>query len=203
MEIRNGKAYINGKTISKAPLKDLLSLSPSDIGKLTKAQTIALEKRYMKAATGRMKTIKKQGLTSYAAEAYLGAEIPKPSTNKSTIYSVKHKVTILKEFLNAKTSTAKGIKAIYKSEETRIFGDGKGFQSEDERKRFWQAYMEFMHQNPRYYDQSTRIQQFLGRETFWRKSSFTAGDLTKLLVEIQNDEMGVDIRADAGYEPSL
>ena len=204
MEIRNGRAYINGKTIAKAPLKDLLSLSAADIGRLTKAQSLALEKRYMKAAAGRLKTIEKQKLTSYAAEAYLGAEIPKASTKASTIYSVKHKVTILKEFLNAKSSTAKGIKDIYKSEEQRIFGQGKGFRSEEERKRFWQAYMEFMHQNPRFYDQSARVQQFLGRESFWREKSFTAEDLSRIVNNMDNDITGgVDIRADVGYNPDI
>ena len=204
MEIRNGKAYINGKTIAKATLKDLLSLSASDIGKLSKAQTRALEKRYYKAAQQRLDTIYRQGLTSYAAEAYLGAERPELSKRGASVYAVKHKATILKEFLNAQSSTAKGIKKIYKDEETRIFGKNKvGFQSEEERRRFWQAYMEFMHQNPRFYDQSSRVQQFLGRESFWRERSFTANDLNSILVDMQNDELGVDIRADVGYNPAL
>ena len=204
MEIKNGRVYVNGKSLSKAPLKDLLSLSAEDIGRLTKAQSITLEKRYMKAAKGRLKSIEKQNLTSYAAEAYLGAEIPKASTKGSSIYSVKHKVTILKEFLNAKSSTVKGIKDIYRSEERRIFGNGKGFQNEDERKRFWQAYMEFMHQNPRFYDQSARVQQFLGRESFWREKSFTAEDLTRIVNNLDSDiTRGVDIRADVGYNPDI
>lgn len=205
MEIRNGKAYINGKTIAKAALKDLLSLSASDIGRLTKAQTRALEKRYYKAAQQRLDTIYKQGLTSYAAEAYLGAERPELSKRGATIFSLKHKVTILKEFLNAKSSTAKGIKKIYKDEEVRIFGKNRvGFQSEEERRRFWQAYMEFMHQNPRFYDQSSRVQQFIGRESFWRDRSFSAEDLNRIVTNMDNDITGgADIRADAGFEPAL
>lgn len=193
---------VNGKTISKASLKDLLSLSAEDIGRLTKKEGISLEKRYRKAAESRLKTIEKQGLTSYAAEAYLGAEIPQPSNAKSTIYSVKHKVTVLKEFLNAKTSTAQGIKKVFKAEETRIFGRGKGFETEDERKRFWNAYMEFMHQNPRFYDQSARVQQFLGRESFWRYKDFTAEDLNRIMNNLDVTE-GVDIRADVGFEPEI
>lgn len=205
MEIKKGKAYINGKTIAKAPLKDLLSLSASDIGKLSKREARSLEKRYFKAAQSRLDTIYKNKMTSYAAEAYLGAERPTMSTPKSTIYSVKHKVTILKEFLNSKSSTAAGIKKIYKSEEARIFGaDGMGFQTEDERKRFWQAYMEFMHQNPRFYDQSSRVQQFLGRETFWRKKSFSAEDLDRIVRNMDaNTTEGVDIRADVGYNSEI
>ena len=205
MERRNGKVYINGKTIAKASLKDLLSLSASDIGKLTKAQTRALEKRYYKAAQKRLDTIYRQGLTSYAAEAYLGAERPELSKRGATIYAVKHKATILKEFLNSQSSTAKGIKKIYKDEETRIFGKNKvGFQSEEERRRFWQAYMEFMHQNPRFYDQSSRVQQFIGRESFWRDRSFNAEDLNRIVANMDRDLTGgVDIRADVGYEPAL
>ena len=205
MEIQNGKVYINGKTIAKAALKNLLSLSASDIGKLTKAQSKALEKRYYKAAQKRLDTVYRQGLTSYAAESYLGAERPELSKRGATIHSVKHKVTILKEFLNAKTSTAAGIKKVFKEEEVRIFGKNKpGFQSEEERRRFWQAYMEFMHQNPRFYDQSSRVQQFIGRESFWRDRSFNASDLNRIVVNMDNDITGgVDIRADVGYEPAL
>lgn len=205
MEIRNGKAYINGKTIAKATLKDLLSLSASDIGKLSKAQTKALEKRYYKAAQQRLDTIYRQGLTSYAAEAYLGAERPELSKRGASVYAVKHKATVLKEFLNAQSSTAKGIKKIYKDEEVRIFGKNKvGFQSEEERRRFWQTYMEFMHQNPRFYDQSSRVQQFIGRESFWRDRSFNADDLNRILINMDKDITGgVDIRADVGYEPAL
>ena len=202
MEIKNGRAYINGKTIAKAPLKDLLSLSALDIARLNKAQSRQLEKRYYKAAQGRLDTIYKKGLTSYAAERYLGDERPTLSTGASTIYSVKHKVTILKEFLNAKSSTSAGIRKIWSTETARIShlaGNKIEFDSEEERKRFWSAYQEFMHQNPRFADESERVQRFLGRATFWKEKSFTAQDLLNL-VDALDGKKGVDIRADAGID---
>lgn len=205
MEIRNGRAYINGKTISKAPLKDLLSLSALDIARLNKAQSRQLEKRYYKAAQGRLKTIEKQGLTSYAAERYLGDERPTLSTGASSIYSVKHKVTILKEFLNAQSSTAAGIRKVWSKEEARISRAAETnieWKNEDQRKRFWSAYKEFMHQNPRFIDESERVQRFLGRTTFWKYRSFTAEDLSNL-VDALDGKKGVDIRADVGNGPQI
>lgn len=200
-----GKVYVNGKTIAKAKLKDLLSLKPSDIGKFSKSQSKALEKRLYAAAQRRLNTVYKQGLRSYAAEKYFGAERPSKPSGSSSIYALKHRVTVLKEFLNAKTSTAAGIKKVFKEEEIRIFGkNGLGFQSEEERQRFWNAYMEFMHQNPRFYDQSSRVQQFLGRESFWRNRTFTASDLNRIVTEMDVDITGgVDIRADVGYRPEI
>ena len=205
MEIKGKRAYINGKTIAKASLKDLLSLSAAEIGKLTRDQSVRLEKRLYKVAKTRLDTVYKHNLSSYAAEAYFGDVYPDKPSKTATVQATKHRVTILKEFLNAETSTYAGIKRVFKAEEKRIFGKkGDGFQDEDERKRFWNAYMEFMHQNPRFYDQSARVQQFLGRESFWRNREFRASDLSKIVKKLDNESIeGVDIRADAGYESNI
>ena len=205
MEIKGKRVYINGKTIAKASLKDLLSLSATEIGKLSRDQSVRLEKRLYKVAKTRLDTIYRHNISSYAAEAYFGDVYPDKPSKTASVQATKHRVTILKEFLNAQTSTYTGIKKVFKAEENRIFGKkGDGFQDEDERKRFWNAYMEFMHQNPRFYDQSARVQQFLGRESFWRNREFTASDLSRIVHNLDNDITGgVDIRADAGYEPDI
>lgn len=192
---------INGKTLSKASLNDLLSLSAEDIGRLTKKQSIQLEKRLYKAAKSRLDTIYKHGMRSIKAEYSFGAEYPEKPSNSASIYATKHRVTALKDFLESDKSTYSGIKKFYQKEELRIFGErGAGFKSEDERIRFWRAYDEFMHQNPQFYDQSTRVQQFIGRETFWRRGEFTAMDLNNILTNMMGNNEGVDIRADVGFE---
>lgn len=201
MDIRKGRVYINGKTFAKASVSELLSLTAEDIGKLTKAQSIRLEKRLYKVAQSRLDTIYKHGFRSIKAEYNFGDIRPSKPTDRATIYATKHRVTALKDFLEDDKSTYTGIRKFYAKEEMRIFGKkGVGFKNEDERVRFWRAYEEFMHQNPIFYDQSTRVQQFLGRETFWRHRDFDATDFNNILTKMQNDEWGVDIRADAGID---
>lgn len=202
---KKGRIYINGKTISKASVSDLLSLTAEDIGRLTKKQSIQLEKRLYKVAKARLDTIYKNKYRSLKAETTFGDLYPQKPTAAATIYATKHRVTALKDFLETPTSTYTGLKKFYAKEELRIFGaKGAGFKNEEERRSFWSAYMEFMNQNPQYYDQSTRVQQFIGRETFWRKGDFSANDLNSILTNMMNDDRGgVDIRADVGYVPDI
>ena len=200
----NDRVYIGGKTFAKASLSDLLDLSAEDIGKLTKSQSIRLEKRLYKEAERRLKTIYSHGYRSMIAEYNFGDIHPQKPTEKATIYATKHRVTALKDFLENKRSTYTGLRKYYKEEEARIFGkSGFSFNSEDERTRFWRAYDEFMHQNPAFYDQSTRVQQAIGRTTFWRQHDFTADDLSNVLRELMKTDNGVDIRADVGYSPVI
>ena len=63
MEIRKGIVYINGKTIGRATISELLSLTAEDIGKLTKKQSIQLEKRLYRVAKQRLGVIYKHGLS--------------------------------------------------------------------------------------------------------------------------------------------
>lgn len=204
MEVRKGVVYINGKTIGKATVSDLLSLTAEDIGRLNKRQSIQLEKRLYKVASQRLKTIYKHGMYSIKAERTFGADYPSKPANNATIYATKHRVTALKDFLESPQSTYTGIKKYYQKEEARIFGKrGAGFKSEDERIRFWKAYDEFMHQNPTFLFESTRVQQFIGRETFWRSRDFTAEDFNNILAALHGEDTEVDIRADIGYESDI
>ena len=200
MERVNGRTLIDGKSIAKAPLSKLINLEASDINRLTKKDLLSLEKRYAKAATQRIERIKKNtGMPSYAADRYLGTQTPKVSSPRSTIQQLRHKVVKYQSFFEGKTSTVKGTKKVLAEEEKRIFDDRKGFLNDKQRTRFWSAYMEFMNQNPIYIDQSERVQEFLGRSTFWRRRSFNQADLNTILSKLENSE-GVDIRADAGSQ---
>ena len=78
-------------------------------------------------------------------------------------------------------------------EERRIFKSKVGFFedenfNEDMRIRFWSAYQEFMNQNPRFLYDSDKVQQFLGRSSFWRTRDFTADDLDELLGRLERSE---------------
>lgn len=188
--------------ISKMKLNDLVNLNPEDMAHLTKRQYITLESRLRKAAERRLEVIDRHGATSYAAEKYFGGELPKPPTSRSSRQAIQHIAVSLQEFLKAKSSSYSGIKKIWREEEKRIFGRRGGFKTEEARTRFWSTYMEFQTQNPALmYGQgaSTRLQQFLGKETFWREKNFSADDINKLAEKMLNTG-GVDIRARAGRE---
>lgn len=188
--------------LSKMKLADLISLNPEEMAKLTRKQYFYLEKKLQSAVKRRLNVINKHGMTSHAFERYLGGEIPELSVQTATRQSLQHKTVKMQEFLKAKTSSYTGLKKIQKEEEKRIFGSNDGFNTEDERRRFWSAYMEFKNQNPALmYGQgaSTRLQQFLGRETFWRSRGYTADDLNNLVNSMLSTG-GVDIRARAGRE---
>lgn len=195
---------VNGKTLSRASLSDLLSLTAADIGKLNVKQSVQLEKRLYKAAEARLKTIYAHGYRSILAEYNFGAEHPTKPVEHPTVYATKHRVTALHDFLKNEKSTYTGLRKYYQKEELRIFKKkGAGFKNEEERTRFWHAYEEFMHQNPSFLYESNRVQQFLGRETFWRSRDFNAADFNSLLVALQGEDTEVDIRADIGYEPDI
>lgn len=187
--------------ISKMKLSELVNLEADEVRSLNKKQRITLEKRLHKAAERRMKVIKEHGMESAAFKHYVGSEFPSIAKPTDTAQSIHHKIAVFQNFLQSKTSSYSGIKKLWKEEEVRIFGKGiKGFSSDDERKRFWAAYMEFELQNPSIMypnGASTRLQQFLGRETFWRENGFTAEDLSRLANKMLNTGE-VDIRARTG-----
>lgn len=174
---------INGKSISRAPLSDLVELTPEDIGKMSKRESLTLERRLREATSRRMKSIEKAGMHSFAFERYIGDKLPEKATLSDSRQSIQHKIAIYHTFLEAKSSSVTGIRKVWKEQESRIFKRRGGFNSEDERKRFWSAYNEFIHQNPRFANryESTRVQQYLGEMSFWREGSYTADDLASLL----------------------
>ena len=192
---------INGKTLSRATINDLLSLSDRDWSRLDKEQGIRIENKFRKEAERRLSIMQKHGMRSFAFERYFGDELPSLSTRASSIQSVQHHLAMYRTFFESKSSSYKGAREIYKQEENRIFNRETGsrrkeFRSEEERKRFWTAYQEFLNQNPVYQYESTRVQQFLGSESFWRKRDFNADDLSSLLKKLMNSEGGFEFNVD-------
>ena len=190
--------------IKHAPLADLVDLNDDELARLNKREYQELNKRFRRAAARRLNSVKKAYYVSYAAEEYFGGqELPDLPPKNATRQKLQHSAISLKEFLKAETSTLKGIKNVLKREEARIFGveqkDGTykivnkdlGFKTENERKRFWSTYMEFVNQHPEEMigaRDSTRLQQFLGRESWWRWREFTADDISALVKKMRGEE---------------
>lgn len=196
-------AHPFSKPISKASVRELLSAEASDIAKFTKKESISYEKRLRAVAERRINTIQKHGKYSPAQQAYLPKGLPSLTSESESRQLSQHNIALIKEFLEAKTSTLTGIRKQSKEVAARIFGaDSKGnprgsFTNRDEEERFWRAYEEFKHQNPVFALQSTRLQQFLGQETFWRTRDYTAQDFDTLLNRLMRNDATVDVRAAA------
>lgn len=203
---------------SKMKVSDLLEAS-EDLRHLTLDDARKMERRMFSLAKRRLDTIYKHNMYSDAAERYFQADYPEAADSDASRLKVIHKLVALREFLKAQTSTYTGIKKLWAEEEARMFykplesrglkvtsamKKQLGFQNEEQRRRFWSAYSEFMHQNPRYYDQSTRVQQFIGVSTFWRTRDFNANDINELIGRLDRDITGgIDIRGDVGYTSDL
>ena len=192
--------------ISKMKLQDLLDLSyEDDLNKLTKKQFLTMEKRLHKVVSRRLEVIQKHGMSSEAFTRYVGLEIPKLSTQADSRQSIQHKVAMLSNFLNAKTSSYSSLKKVYQEQERRIFGENWkkiGFKNEEQRTRFWTAYTEFKHQNPALMqgvDTSNKVLQYLGQLSFWRSREFNANDLDEIVTKMLGIG-GVDYRARTGRD---
>lgn len=207
--------------ISKLSIKQLINLDWEDISKFDVKQSVTYEKRLRKIVSRRLENIKASGLYSHATEQNFPKGLPKVSYSKS-VQTIKpgmnikgirnesqHNISALKSFLEHESSTVTGIKAARKRQAIRIFGENKRgrpnyqFSSLEEERRFWAAYDEFKNQFPTYSLFSTRIQQFLGEETFWKTRDFGMGDLNSLLVRMQSTEGRVDIRSDPEWMKDL
>lgn len=188
---------VGGKSIAKAKLVDLLNMDTEDINKLTKSESLSLERRLRRETQRRMSVFQKKGYTSKAFERYIGSSIPLVSAKTATRQKMQHNIAMYRTFLTAKTGSYSGMKQYHKEQELRIFGKGKGFESEEQRKRFWAAYEEFMHQNPTHYDESDKVQKMLGSMSFWRNKDFSASDLDSLLDRVEKKQSkGGGFRAD-------
>lgn len=194
------------KPISKTPIKTLIDAEWEDLNKLTAKESRSLERRLRKVAEKRLETIEKHGSYSPAASAYLPNGLPKLSKPSDSRQLSMHNIAQLKTFLGAQSSTLTGIRKITKETEKRIFGaDNKGsplyhFASPEDEKRFWKAYDEFLHQNPLFGLESTRVQQFLGSLDFWKYRDYDASDFTALLDKLNSGDKTPFQRILAGSE---
>lgn len=167
---------------------DIASLSNADISKvLTRA---------VQLADKRIKAIERKNLFSPALDKYIGDTpvtdfLPFEGAKRGTL---QHRFAVMQTFLQAKTSTVQGIAKVANERNERIFGvqstktTETGFKDIDEERRYWHAYNEFMHQNSQFYAESTRVQQMLGKMTFWRNREFTARDLNRLLSRMEESQ---------------
>ena len=203
------------KPISKVSVKTLLTANTEDIAHMTTKESEIYAKRLQKVVKSRLKTIDKYGKISQAAERYLpdgeAPEMPEFSGDLRRYRNkLQHNIAMMKTFLEAKSSSLTGIRKFEKETAQRIFGtNARGeplykFSSTEEANRFWAAYNEFMHQNPVWDSMrygSERVQQFLGRMTFWRKRSYTSEDFSALLSYLlKGGNAKFDPRVEAGHE---
>ena len=186
--------------IEKMQARDIMRLTDDTLRRLSTDAYKALASRAVSLFNKRMAQIEKKGLGEYsfARERYVtGVDFLRPLDR----FSAARQVASLRNFFGAKTSTVAGIQKFLHAEESRLSelaGAKIEFASEEERKRFWSAYTEFMHQHAEYDNVkgSDRIQQYLAESTFWKTRGFNADDLNEVLEKAQKESANsVTIRA--------
>lgn len=177
--------------IQKMQARDIMRLTDDTLRRLSTDAYKALATRAVSLFNKRMAQIEKKGLGEYsfARERYVtGVDFLRPLDR----FSAARQVASLRNFFGAKTSTAAGIQKFLRAEESRLSdlaGTKIEFASEEERKRFWSAYTEFMHQHAEFDNVkgSDRIQQYLAESTFWKTRGFNADDLNEVLEKAQKE----------------
>lgn len=149
------------------------------------------------------KSFRKENLVSPAYEAYFNTDEKKfprrGASRQQTIHEIQRGIM----FMRSKTSTVEGAKKYWEEQEKRIFGtidkngvlhpketlDESEHLTEKQRKRFWAAYDEFMHQYKSLNAESSRIQQVIAQAGFWRYRSWNAEDFKRILMETEGEEI--------------
>ena len=171
---------------SKTPATKLTKFTEEQYNVLNQKELLGLTKRAYELAEKRVRAIDKKGLESIALKRYFGGKLPAAPTSETSIQQLRRRFASMQRFLKAKTSTAQGITKYYESQSKRIFGPNSDEKLDpDTAKRFWNAFEEFLHQNPRFIDDSDRVRQTIARMSFWYKNDFTAEDLSNILKEME------------------
>ena len=170
-------------------LKWLQSFDMQHIPDLTKTQAERVLKSALYQSKKKFKEFSKYDIISPAYEAYYG-EVSKNLKDENKKFRLPkdasqqqlwHEIEKAMMFVRAKTSTVKGAIEFWQKEESRILGPEATPMTEDQRKRYWSAYMQFMRDTKyQYKDASERIQQYLGQMGFWREKRFTAENIAEL-----------------------
>lgn len=177
---------IKNVDFSKTSAAKITRFTEEQYNVLNQKEILGLTKRAYELAEKRVKAINKKGYESIALQRYFGGSLPSVPTSDTSIQQLRRKFASMQRFLKAKTSTAQGIKQYYESQAKRIFGpDSTETLDPETAKRFWNAFNEFMHQNPIYIEESDRVRQTIARMSFWYKSDFTAEDLSDILKEME------------------
>lgn len=188
---------IGGKTIAKARITDLVNMDTEDINRLTKSESLSLEKRFRKETHRRLAVFERHDYVSPAFERYIGKSILPLSAPTSSRQSIQHHIAMYRAFLTAQTGSFTKANKYYKEQELRIFGNKKGFENDKQRRRFWAAYQEFMLQHPIHHDESEKVQKMLASMSFWRNKDFSSYDLDELLDRVEKKQSkGGGFRAD-------
>lgn len=116
--------------------------------KISKAQAQKIVTALTGYALTNVKAIEKAGLYSQALEGYKQSggklDIPKSSSRARAIMEIAR----LQKFLQSETATPKGIRALHREQDARIFGITKSGRpkrtmTEEQRRSYWAAYNEF------------------------------------------------------------
>lgn len=147
-------------------------LTPSEIGKMSKSQSVDLLRKMRTKFQTRSKQLDKVSEKVYSPalekmEVYY--EDGKSSLSRITMNQAKSEIFQLQDFFNAQTSTVSGARKVMREQDERIFGTTpkgmpKNRMTVEQRSKFWSFYKEFLntYKTAEYIYGSNRIQQFLG-----------------------------------------
>lgn len=133
-----------------------------------------------------IRDFKKADMYSPALDRYYGDKEKLSVDQNWSLKQMQHEFQKAVMALRARTSTVKETRKYWAEEERRIFNTNRlkadQHLSEEQRKNYWKAYQEFMHQYVSY--DSNRVQQVFAQMSFWRTRSYTAMDMLSALKEI-------------------
>ena len=174
--------------------QDIVDISPEEFMQLSKEELKARVQILASAGNKRLKRAQEKGFSSPSIEAVL--KKGKFSTKDKSFAQLRNEFIRAKQFLQSKTGTLGEFNKFKRHALAQLTKESGIKITPEQFDTFWRAYEEFMHQNSIYFNQSLRIQQFLGQETFWKTRDFTQGDFNSLLVKLNTEETGPNWWAD-------
>lgn len=127
---------------------DLLSLSWGEVNKLSRKELAVITSQLGAIANKRIKRLQgnKYYKSSAAYHMFERRDIAKISVRGKSINEIRNQFKLAQQFLNAKTSTIKGVKEYRKQVEERLGGKVSGVNewSEDMWRNFWTSYNKLM-----------------------------------------------------------
>lgn len=147
------KKLTRAEKIAKIPIEEIGKLKGESGRKQLETYLKNLEMGYKR----RVQSFRKRGITSYAQLSFESG-VPDGGKSRQSIKDMTRNQLILEiaryqKFFNDKTSSLEGIKEVNREQDIRIFGqDRRGRprkrMTEEERKRFWSLYEEYLNQDP-------------------------------------------------------
>lgn len=155
------------------------NLSPEDIAGMKENELERLVSQTRKQVERRIKNIEKRGLYSHAAERSEPEIANRKDPNQlkfndprvMTVNQMRAEMARHQTFLNAKSSTVKGIQEIEKQQDLRLFGPIKEGSktpayrmTRQQRERYWALYNEYESRHHSASFDSNRVQQLIREE---------------------------------------